>query len=56
MQLQAAQKMMDEMEAKPLLQSEVKGKVEAEYLGYCGFKYQWVDSKNTQRVIYMNFT
>ena len=55
LQMQTAEKMMADMEAAPLSQTPVKGLVECEYLGHCGFKIQFIDSKNNQRVIYLDF-
>lgn len=47
---------MEDMEAKKLTMTPVKGKVEVEYLGHVGFKVQFMDSKNNQRVLYFDYS
>ena len=52
--MQNAKKMQDAMEAKPLTQEAMKGKVDIKWYGHCGFKIQFMDKQNVQRVIYID--
>lgn len=47
-----AQKIQQEMAKRPLQQEPMKGKVDIKWYGHCGFKIQWKDDKDVQRVVY----
>lgn len=50
-----AKKLLAGIEKKPLTMTKLKGEVELEFTGHFGFKLQWMDDLNNQRVIYLDF-
>lgn len=42
------------MLARPLLEEELKGKVDLKYYGYAGFKISFKDAKDKTRCVYIN--
>lgn len=51
---QQAKKKAEAMNATPLTHKPMKGKVDIEWYGHCGFKIQFIDKKQIQRVIYVD--
>lgn len=49
-----AQELKAKMDAEPLKEDDLKGKVDIKWYGHCGFKISFKDAKEIQRAIYID--
>lgn len=53
-QMKKAEQMRKEMEARPLTQEDLKGKVDIKWFGHAGFKIHFLDKDEEHRNVYVD--